>query len=341
MLFSVIIPAYNTENYIIECLDSITSQDFNKENFEIIVIDDASPDKLSQRVKEYSIIHPNVTLIISPENKHQGGARNIGLKRAKGEYIFFVDSDDIWIRNDVFKIFEKIIIGNHHKFDIIKSYKYQSFNSIKNILKNNSGYLRLDEMTGEKYLSSHIYFPHIWTGIYRKDFLLKNNLFFREHVFYEDTDWTIKVFCKTESVAIINYNFLGYRYNLNSTTTVRVIQTFDDNISSAIEIYEFINKNDFNDDLRSTLNNLLINIIATFLKITRDYKIKESIKIIRKLKHAHVINYAIKDSKGVKYLNLFFLNYFTFLSINIIKFLTISKRFMIKHLTFIKFTKIL
>ena len=91
MKVSVIIPAYNSENYIARCLDSLIEQD--EKNFEVIVINDGSKDNTSKIVEEYANKDSRIILI----NKENGGvssARNVGLDNAKGEYIFFVDSDD-------------------------------------------------------------------------------------------------------------------------------------------------------------------------------------------------------------------------------------------------------
>ena len=83
---SIIIPAYNVEEYLEKCLESIISQNFDK--VEIIIVDDGSTDKSLQIAKEYQKKYPEKTRVISQENKGQGGARNTGI------YLLFVDSDD-------------------------------------------------------------------------------------------------------------------------------------------------------------------------------------------------------------------------------------------------------
>ena len=89
---SIIIPAYNVEEYLEKCLESIISQNFDK--VEIIIVDDGSTDKSLQIAKEYQKKYPEKTRVISQENKGQGGARNTGIKNATGKYLLFVDSDD-------------------------------------------------------------------------------------------------------------------------------------------------------------------------------------------------------------------------------------------------------
>ena len=93
--FSIIIPAYNCENYISKCLESIFNQSYK--NFEVIVVDDCSTDKTFEILKKYT----NIKLLSTPVNSRQGTARNIGLDVCTGDYILFVDSDDSLYDNTV------------------------------------------------------------------------------------------------------------------------------------------------------------------------------------------------------------------------------------------------
>lgn len=92
MRFSIIIPVYNVEKYIRRCMDSIMNQTFR--DFEVIVVDDESPDNSMQIVEEFAKAYPGMITMIHQKNTRQGGARNRGVREAKGEYILFVDSDD-------------------------------------------------------------------------------------------------------------------------------------------------------------------------------------------------------------------------------------------------------
>ena len=86
--FSVIIPVYNVEKYIKKCLDSVFNQTFK--DFEVIVINDGTPDKSMDIVKQYDV------KVIEQKNQGQSAARNNGIKKAKGDYLIFLDSDDYW-----------------------------------------------------------------------------------------------------------------------------------------------------------------------------------------------------------------------------------------------------
>ena len=91
---SIILPCYNVERYIADCLDSIYTQDLTEDEFEVICVNDCSTDGTREVIENYAS-HSNLTLIDHAENLTAGGARNTGIKAAKGEYIWFVDPDDM------------------------------------------------------------------------------------------------------------------------------------------------------------------------------------------------------------------------------------------------------
>ena len=105
---SIIIPVYNTENYLSECLDSVINQTLNE--IEVICINDASTDSSLDILDDYSKYSDKIKIINCSENKGQGNARNIGITQAKGKYILFLDSDD-WLElnacEELFKMAEK------------------------------------------------------------------------------------------------------------------------------------------------------------------------------------------------------------------------------------------
>ena len=119
MRLSIVIPVYNVELYIRKCIESVLCLPFSKSDYEIIVVNDGTPDNSMDIVKEYesySNIH-----IISQENKGLGGARNTGLRSAKGEWVYFLDSDDSIDYHSFITLFQKacddesvdIIIGDY------------------------------------------------------------------------------------------------------------------------------------------------------------------------------------------------------------------------------------
>ena len=115
LLLSIIIPVYKVEKYIKRCLDSIYNQRVEEHCFETIVVNDGSPDNSGAIVRQYMAEHINCRLI-NQENQGLSVARNTGLDHAKGEYIWFVDSDD-WLTKDSLSIVLDTIIS-YPKIDV-------------------------------------------------------------------------------------------------------------------------------------------------------------------------------------------------------------------------------
>lgn len=99
VFFSIIIPVYNGEQYIKNCLDSIYRQGLGDDDFEVICVNDCSTDNTAQVISEYGKFHQNIRLINHETNRRQGSARNTGVKVAKGDYILYIDADDTFESN--------------------------------------------------------------------------------------------------------------------------------------------------------------------------------------------------------------------------------------------------
>jgi glycosyltransferase involved in cell wall biosynthesis len=98
---SIVIPIYNVEKYLAKCIESVLNQDIPTDEYEIILINDGSTDSSLQIAEKFVQMHPYIRLI-SQENQGLSAARNRGLDESKGEYVWFIDSDD-WIQTDILK----------------------------------------------------------------------------------------------------------------------------------------------------------------------------------------------------------------------------------------------
>ena len=121
---SIIVPAYNTERYIKQCLLSLCEQNYDLNKFEIIVVNDDSPDNLESIVIDFTKRYENIKYI-RQTNGRQGKARNTGIGVAKGRYITFVDSDDCWLNTETISTF--VSLGDKYNLDIISSSTYIHF----------------------------------------------------------------------------------------------------------------------------------------------------------------------------------------------------------------------
>ncbi len=210
---SVVIPFYNVEKYISECLDSVYAQDIPECEYEVICVDDCSPDNSRQIVFEYQKKHQNLTLIEHETNKMLGAARNTGLHAAQGKYVWFIDSDD-YIKPHVFS--NLLNLAESDNLEIL----YFNLLKISNegvVLSEEFKNKETDVITGFKLLLSDVKF-NISTciKIFDKSFLISNNLFYPEGVYYEDVVHAYKSFLRCYRVKYISEFNYFYRFNESS-----------------------------------------------------------------------------------------------------------------------------
>jgi glycosyltransferase involved in cell wall biosynthesis len=220
MLLSIVIPAYNSREYIYECLNSIFSQIVN--DIEVILVNDGSTDSTVDIIKKEFEIHikNNRLKIFHQENSGPGSARNRGLKECKGKYITFLDSDDI-ILDDYFNEIIPLIFPD--KYEIIE-HGFKRFINIENI--NSVKYKKLYSLSGGHKLSTirnEIFSKTVWypsIRIFKKT--IWNNHRFPEGVFYEDPIAIHEIFLNDYLIYFTNRPLLGYRINPNSTTSLHL-----------------------------------------------------------------------------------------------------------------------
>lgn len=289
MKFSIIIPAYNVEDLIGDCLQSIVWQDYPKSEYEIIIVEDCSTDNTYSRIlslidtyrQDSSLNKLNISVIKHDVNKRQGGGRNTGIKVAKGEYILFVDADDYYSAKNVLKELSSIIDRTKVSLIVSKSSQtvpFDSHPSSNDITIGN----RIEYYDSEGYLLSDYYCIELWKGCYNRKFLLDNNLYFRENVVYEDTDWSFKMCVKANSVAIIDCPFYCYRNNPNSTTQTMSLSSRIQNIEAIIELYDFIKGDTFliSDKVKKKfLHRIGCSVKGSFIKSYK-YRISETRRVI-------------------------------------------------------------
>lgn len=214
---SFIIPLYNSANSLKRCLDSIF--EIRNVSYEIILIDDGSTDNTANLCKIYTDKFDNIKYIYQT-NKGPGAARNEGIRLCSGEFIWFVDSDDIIISYKLFEIFEST-----DKFEVVDiiNFNYIENNLHRNIktkIKYNYECLYNKIIEGKKYVKDFIipsYYNNgfLWNRLFRTEFIKKENIYFGSERYQEDFNFIIKAFSKTKKVLLLNefhYEY-GVRYN--------------------------------------------------------------------------------------------------------------------------------
>lgn len=208
---SIIVPVYKVEQYLRKCVDSLLNQDLPKEEYEIILVDDGSPDDCPAICDEYVDAHDNVK-IIHRENGGLSAARNSGIKVAQGKYVQFVDSDDYLEPNVLKTLVEKMDADD---LDILR-YNYQNVNERYEIFEPNKVSkpfvdYRDEICNGLTFLNERLGF-----GCYAWQFMLRRELLdgcsFKEGIYFEDTEWTPRILLKAHQVTSIDlmvYNYMS------------------------------------------------------------------------------------------------------------------------------------
>lgn len=197
MKLTVIVPCYNVEGYLPRCVDSLLHQDINVEDYEILLIDDGSTDATAAICDRYAAEHSHVSTI-HQANSGIGGARNTGLDRAKGTYIFFVDADDFVPKN---RFGALVRIAESHQLDVL------GFHSADVVEHDEAPALPAFDgkvtkvLTGAQYLSENTMQGPVWWFITKRDWLESLHLRFAEGRKLEDSPFTPDVLLSAERMA--------------------------------------------------------------------------------------------------------------------------------------------
>lgn len=235
---SIIIPIYNAEKYLMRCLDSIIFQ--MEENDELILIDDASSDKSGEICDTYSANHENI-VVVHQSNKGVGGARNSGLKIAKGSYIMFVDADDF---ADVQMIScVKQQIGGNYDVILFEHVVEDAQGAIKHCVKKNAKVHTYSKEDSDLFIkcnfgalspiqNSNFNMRSVWAKAYRREFLLDKQLLFDETLkIGEDMIFCLKVYGLFESAVCVEYPIYHYFFENPCSITNSYKPDLEQNIS--------------------------------------------------------------------------------------------------------------
>lgn len=288
MILSIVVPVYNVSQYLSKCLDSILNQDIDKDDYEIIVVNDGSTDGSGEIAKEYAEKYSNITLI-NQENQGLSGARNSGIKVARGKYIQFVDSDDYLEPNVEKSLVEKMESEN---LDILR-FNYQNVNEKGEVFDpNKAGKLFVDYRDevcdGITFLNERL-----GTACYAVQFMIKTDLVrsipsFREGIFFEDVEWTPRILTaanRVTSESRIIYNYLVRQGSITKAKTLEKKRKVIDDKIFLIELMNFQMAD--KDDKRWYKGMIAGTVISLFGAIVADLY-DERRKYIKKLKELAV-----------------------------------------------------
>lgn len=292
---SVIVPVYNVASYLRECLDSLLNQTLK--DIEIICVDDCSSDNSLNILEEY-IQKDNIIKVLKHlENKGSGEARNTGLKKALGEYISFIDSDDFIDSKFLETLFytakkyNSDISLTTHYIEYTKDYKPSNL-KIKSKPHSEKGSLN----------SYYYLLKNVWSKLYRREFLIEKDLFF-VNIRYgiEDTEFDLRVFLNEPNISFNDKALYYYRLRDDSLSSL-VIMKLESSINSIRQMENAINycKNKFPNCLAQMY-------LMTFETVLYCMKLSINKKEIYKYVREFVNNITLYDSFYPELKNQYFL----------------------------------
>lgn len=203
MKLSILIPVYNAEKHIGRCLDSLLDQNISHTDYEIIIRDDGSADQTAAIIQEYCKTAPNVKLY-SDTNKGAYVQRNLLLKQASGDYIYFMDADDYLVRKSLSTVLG-IAIDNDLDLSCF-NIRIATWEDTDNPTLNQDdfGTARLNVVSGITYLENHQEMRHeIWWYLIKKEFLIDSGIVFEEGRYHRDVLFTLNLFLKAQRLIFI------------------------------------------------------------------------------------------------------------------------------------------
>ncbi len=234
MKLSVIIPIYNVEAYLPACLDSVLSQDMDGSDFEVVCVNDGSPDHSADIVRQYMTNHANIVLV---EQANQGVsvARNTGLTHAKGDLIVFADADD------------KFVDGSLRR--LLSAVDGTADMTICNSLRNGGYAFNWRDSfregvtyTSEQVLNGGLLYGAVWGVCFRRDFLVGNNICFIEGVRNsEDTIFALHAFYCTNSTRFLDIDLYEVNSRDGSASRAFSQKRIDIMVESVKKVSEFRN----------------------------------------------------------------------------------------------------
>jgi glycosyltransferase involved in cell wall biosynthesis len=281
---SIIVPVFKVEDYINKCIDSLIRQSYK--SIEIILVDDGSPDNCPMICDDYAKKEARIKVI----HKKNGGlsdARNSGLKEATGDYVLFVDSDD-YIDFKSVEYFIGAIGANRPQIVVGNARRIEKGRVILMLHKLNTNG---EMMTGEEYLKIELKYGKMymasWLNLYKRKYLLMNELRFKEGILHEDEQFTPRVFLKAEKVIGTDIIFYNYVVRDESITNKK---DFAENAINIIricheleEIYDKVKDYELKRLLKDSLATKYLNAFQVGALYRKEYRYLLDKKFLRSL----------------------------------------------------------
>ena len=287
--FSIIVPVYNVEEYIDKCLKSIFNQTYK--DFEVIVVDDGTEDNSMDIVKKYDVI------VVKEKNSGLSTARNTGVKKAKGEYLLFVDSDD-YLEKDLLKNINDNLSDNPE----VLRFQIKEVDEDKETNYNEEGFDTTNGADAFNKISKYHYIENAWAYAINRKYYLDNNYKFKDGSYHEDFGLIPLVIIKANTVKSISNIGYNYRQRNNSIMNNNDYEKTKKKVKDFLNHYKYLIKeiDKLNIDssvFKSYISNSLIikicelkgNDYKEYKKVLKELNVYDNVlsdTLVRKIKKA-------------------------------------------------------
>jgi glycosyltransferase involved in cell wall biosynthesis len=287
---SVILPIYNVEIYLEECLDSILSQDLNA--IEVICVNDGSTDNSLEILQRYAAKDSRIA-IISKENNGAGSARNTGLQQANGEYIFIPDSDDYLLTTNALSLL--YTTASEQNLDIV-SFNFTLVGDIESEYHSKSKANTISD--GKEFLIQSDSIVMVWNKLYKRSYLDSIHFLYAE-IIYEDDEALPRLYVNASRVMHLDMLLYAYRQRANSIVRQKISLKHFHSLSAVIASHNTLFKKETHIGFRKHLKKRLYDYLFRFYYLSlSNTEFSETAEIYKE----------IKSNLSLSKLDLFFVN---------------------------------
>ena len=285
---SVIVPVYNVEKYLANCLDTLVNQTLT--DIEIIVVNDGATDSSSEIIKEYAAKYSNI-IALDKQNGGLSDARNYGLSFAKGEYIGYVDSDD-YVDYDMYELLYKK--AKEGDYDVVEC-------DLHHVFPDGSIDTEVGERITDKKEMLMMGRSVVWNKIYKRDWLLQTEVIFPKGCIYEDVEFFCKLVPSIRSYAYVDSASIYYVQRGDSINNKQSLKTLDI-VKILTHISDYYREKGYYDEYHVALEFLYTRILlcSSFSRMCRIPDKKDRKKALTK--NFELLNEAFPKWKKNKYL---------------------------------------
>lgn len=313
---------YNVSHYLETCINSVIAQELESSSFEVIMIDDESPDGSLQIAKQLQESYSFIT-VISQKNKGTGGARNTGILNAKGKYLIFLDADDHLLPKSLSPLIE---IADLYNLEILEfgAEKMTENGTILNRMRKKDDPSIYD---GIEYNQKIRFMNSVCNKLYARNFFIKNDIYFLEQIYGEDFEFNTRVFFYTKRVMATTIIATCFLQSSNSITRnnskIKKDKYLNDYIKILRNTANFSNKHAITEDEKCFFQErlTLVTINTFYFMFKNNYsfsKMKEVKKILLK-ENLYYTDSIVSDRDREKFKNILLKNFFLFQLIQPIK----------------------